>query len=163
MLYKFFKVFLYFTLYTFLIFIFLKLPYFNSEKVLFYKGIKVLFLVDLILIIVFLFLKEKLSFVFIVTSIFFLIHLLILFTFPVTYDRSLTIFILKKLNEGPKAENQLENLLIDKYIKKDKALIKRIDEQKKINTIDLRNGKIILTEKGKIILKINEFIYNFYK
>jgi predicted membrane protein len=79
--------------------------------------------------------------------------------FPVTFERSITMYLLKTISQNQGInKKELEKKLIDEYILKNKALEKRLNEQKVINFIEIKNEKVYLTEKGKKFLKIANLI-----
>jgi hypothetical protein len=79
--------------------------------------------------------------------------------FPVTFERSVTMYLLKTISQNQAiTKKDLEKKLIDEYILKNKALEKRLNEQKVINFIEVKNSKVYLTEKGKKFLKIANLI-----
>ncbi len=76
-----------------------------------------------------------------------------------TFERSITMYLLKTINQNQSiTKKDLEKKLIDEYILKNKALEKRLNEQKVINFIEVKNGKVYLTKKGKKFLKIANLI-----
>jgi len=93
--------------------------------------------------------------------------------FPVTFERSVTMYFLNQL-EKVKKENksystctnglsfkQAEQSLIEGYIK-GKAVKKRVEEQKAAKTLDFKNDCIFITSRGERFLKFSEFIKTIY-
>jgi len=79
--------------------------------------------------------------------------------FPVTFERSVTMYLLKTISQNQSVtKKDLEKKLIDEYILKNKALEKRLNEQKIINFIEVKNNRVYLTEKGKNFLKTADLI-----
>lgn len=90
-------------------------------------------------------------------------HLVFFVIFPVTFERSITMFLLNKVNyhQGIGKE-RLEKILIEEYILKSKALEKRIKEQKEIGFFNVKNNGVFLTKKAKIFLTLSLFIKKIY-
>lgn len=167
-----------FYLFIFLSFTFLYLFSFHtnifiSQSVLFYRGLMLLGLVSLFFIFIFFIFHKKVSFSLesliaaLILSI--SINLSIFIVFPVTFERSVTMYILNTLKKfennscGGLNKKELENLLVNEYVIKNKAVDKRINEQKVIDFIEEKNQCFGLTLKSKKFLKFSEiisFLYN---
>jgi hypothetical protein len=90
------------------------------------------------------------------------IHLSLFIVFPVTFDRSVTMFLLNALKNNQLSKKQLEQRLINDYIIKNKALDKRLNEQKIIDYIHEENNNISLTQKSIGFLDLSELIKRIY-
>ncbi len=98
--------------------------------------------------------KEKIQ----IVIIWFLIGYCFAISIPTVIDRSLSIYILEKLNQrggGIKLENFSE-VFTEEYMKEHRLIDVRITEQKESGTIVIKNGCVILTNRG-------EWISNFTK
>ncbi|PIY69316.1 hypothetical protein COY90_01275 [Candidatus Roizmanbacteria bacterium CG_4_10_14_0_8_um_filter_39_9] len=96
------------------------------------------------------------------------IHLALFVVFPVTFDRSVTMYMLNKLKtqnskvcEGTTVDS-LEESFINEYVRRDDAVNRRIDEQSLINIVNNDAGCISLTQRGKGFLKWSETIKKLY-
>lgn len=157
-----------FLVYTLIFISFFHIPFFSFEKVFFYRGIMFLFLTSFIFLLL-LFLANKLwrkinFFIGFSLLVFcFSINLSIFIVFPVTFERSLTMFLLQEIkkNEGIN-KNLLNRKLVDDYFLKNNALEKRILEQKEIGFIVIKDNKIYLSDRAKKFLFFSQFIKLFY-
>ena len=150
----------------------MRTPLFASQKVLFYRGNMLLASTFLLLLIISLIFSKKIKisyeslFAALVMSA--SIHLALFVVFPVTFDRSVTMYLLNRLNSSHSpscqglAPKQMENLLIDEYVKKDQAISRRIKEQSIINTIQSNNQCVSLTDRGQKFLTFSELIKQLY-
>jgi hypothetical protein len=78
---------------------------------------------------------------------------------PTLIDRSLSIYLLEKINQKNGVELNLVDQLIAKEYVKDHQLAKvRITEQLESGTIVIKNGCVLLTPKGEFIVKIASYI-----
>lgn len=83
--------------------------------------------------------------------------------FPVTFERSVTMFLLKTINsKNGINKNDLEKILINDYIKKNKALEKRLIEQKEIDFLRVKKNKVFITDQGKKFLDFSRLIKKIY-
>lgn len=144
-----------------------------TEKALFYRGL--IFLVATIVILFALFIpKTKDHFESLLSAIILsaAIHLSIFIIFPVTVDRSITVFMLNTLARNNKSAQcnglttkQIENELVTSFVKKGNAINKRVQEQETIDFISSKNQCITITDKGRSF--VNSFavvksIYNLH-
>ena len=164
--------------FTLIFFLLFHLNYFQMTNVLFYRGIfflTITLIISLLLVGIAVYLKRGflqylesiIAVIFITTSI----HLTLFVLFPVSFDRSLSVSLLnyleKKANSktcGGLSRNKLESELIRNYISKNKAVDKRLEEQKIINFIDGNNECIKITDKGINFLQFSniiKYLYNF--
>lgn len=163
------KIFILFTAVYILLF---RTPIFNFQKVLFYRGISLLFLTFILFILIILFanrsyevnLETLIAAIIVSLSI----NLSLFVVFPVTFERSVTTYLLDTLkNNGNSScrgltKPQLETKLIDDYIVKKKAIDKRVYEQKTINFIKEENKCIQLTKSALNFLKFKDIISKIY-
>jgi len=97
------------------------------------------------------------------------IHLSFFVVFPVTFERSITMYLLETIDGNENSELcagisklNLENKLIDEYVIKNKAIDKRITEQKVLDFIKEENQCIKTTPRNKSFLKFSEIIKRLY-
>ncbi|PJA55909.1 hypothetical protein CO165_01080 [Candidatus Roizmanbacteria bacterium CG_4_9_14_3_um_filter_33_18] len=149
-------------------------PLFTNETVLFYRGISLLSVTTLVFLpLIFLtYFKlpkvniESLMAAIIVSAA---IHLSLFIIFPVTFERSVTMYILTSLqNSQPSSmcsgltKNQVQELLINDYIVKKKAVDKRMQEQGVINFIKIKEDCISVTPKATNFIYFSEFVKKLY-
>lgn len=92
------------------------------------------------------------------------IHVSIFIVFPVTVERSQTVYLLNviKKNEHISAD-ALESEFIKNYIKKNNAIGKRLDEQSVTGTVMVSNRQLIsLTKKGNLLLPFFDLVKRAY-
>jgi hypothetical protein len=78
---------------------------------------------------------------------------------PTLIDRSLSIYLLEKINQKNGVDLNVVDQLISKEYVKDHQLAKvRITEQLESGTIVIKNGCVLLTPKGEFIVKIASYI-----
>lgn len=85
----------------------------------------------------------------------FSISLLFFTHVPVTADRSVSIYLLARLDASGKVgltEGEINQALINDYIIKRQATRKRLIEQAEVGTINSNNGVYTLSEKGRRLL-----------
>ena len=85
----------------------------------------------------------------------FSISLLFFTHVPVTADRSVSIYLLARLDASGKvglSESEINQALINDYIIKRQATRKRLTEQAEVGTINSNNGVYTLSEKGRRLL-----------
>ena len=145
---------------------------FSFQKVLFYRGIFLLFLTFIFFILIVLFANRsyKVSLETLIAAILvsLSINLSLFVVFPVTFERSVTTYLLDTLkNNGNSScrgltKSQLETKLIDDYIVKKKAMDKRINEQKILGFLKEENKCIQLTKNSLNFLKFKDIISKIY-
>lgn len=156
--------FLTFSLFSFLLF---HLPFFQHQKIIFFRGIEIIILSSIINFCLFLAIKHyffKISLESIINSIIFAIsiHICLLIVFPVTFERSLTMHMLNKINQKPTTQKDIEKNLIEEYIISNDAVSKRITEQSLIKFIKNDDKTISLTKSGEKFLKFSQIIKKIY-
>lgn len=152
-----FKVFFIFTSFYLLLFF---TPLFLSQKVLFYRGIFLLFFLLVIFLIFIIFVIKKnfsLYFSALIFAVSFNLSFFVLF--PVTFERSVTMYLLNTIKkESGIKKTDLEKKLINEYILKNKALEKRIFEQKTTDFVDIKDNRVYLTDRGYLFLKFSQLV-----
>lgn len=147
---------------------------FYGNKVLFYRGILLLVLNMSIFILIFLFINklfhgrfnlETFSAALVMS---FSINLSLFIVFPVTFDRSITMYLLQTLEnknvqscQGLSKED-LQSNLINEYVIKNGAVQRRIMEQSVIGTLKNNDVCIQLTERGKDFLNFSKTVKQIY-
>lgn len=175
---NFFKIiFIYFFIFIFFTLVYLlsfHLPIFNQQTVLFYRGITLLTLISIfffIFTLVFHYFRPTKYLQSIISAIVISISLNICFfvVFPVTFDRSVTMYLLNTLenqtaNKTQKylSENDLETLFINEYVKSQKAIGRRIQEQSMIDFLEKKSDQIYLTPKSLKFLNLSKTIKKIY-
>lgn len=157
----FIKVFLIFTfLYLFLFFT----PLFSSQKVLFYRGIFLLFTL-FVFSLIFIIFKFKKNFLFYFSALVFVLSFNLSFfvLFPVTFERSLTMYLLNTLkNESGIKKTDLEKKLVNEYILNNHALEKRLFEQQTTGFVITKYNRVYLTKKGFLFLKFSQVVKKIF-
>ena len=97
------------------------------------------------------------------------VHLSFFVVFPVTFERSVTMYLLQTIDGNENSESctgisklELENRLIGEYVIKNKAIDKRVAEQKVLDFIKEENQCIKTTSRNKGFLKFSEIIKRMY-
>lgn len=151
------------------------IPLFTFQHVLFYRGLLLLTATAVISFTSAFFLAHKnkafsvylesiISAVIVSISINFAIFVLL----PVTFDRSVSTYLLSTLNTRATpscrglTKKQLEGVLIDQYIVKNKALQKRIIEQEEIGFISDNGECITLTDRARTFLRLKQITEELY-
>lgn len=175
---KFFRL-LFFYFLIFIIFSFFYLVSFHSQmflsqKVLFYRGIMLLPIAFFPTLFLSILLAKLLKFgyeiIFSSLVLVLSIHVCFFVLFPVTYDRSITMYILNSINNNNKknyschglTKKELQDKLINDYIIKKDAINKRLVEQTIINNIFLKDECIDLTNSGIGFLNLSKLIMYLY-
>jgi hypothetical protein len=84
---------------------------------------------------------------------------------PMPMDRSYSIFVIADMYENPDkvyTAEEIEQAFIEKYILKNEATKRRINEQKSIGNIEESNGGYRISEKGKRLIRIMRFVESNY-
>ena len=149
-------------------------PLFSKQNVLFYRGISLLAATTMVSsIICFLLNKHffKLSLETLIAALIISVSLNLSFfiVFPVTFDRSVTTYLLSILRDKPATENcqgltdkALEQYFISEYVLDKQAVQRRIKEQSIINMVERKNNCIQLTTRGQNFLKFLEIIKKIF-
>ena len=161
-----------FSLFSVVFLIFLRLPLLASQSVLFYRGNLLLLLTFfLTLTIIFIIYKRiKIGFETLLAALVMSasIHLSLFVVFPVTFDRSVTMYLLNRLqvSNSPTCSGlspqAMENLFIKEYVKRDQAMARRIYEQSQINILQQNQNCVKLTKRGQDFLQFSKIIKKIY-
>lgn len=81
---------------------------------------------------------------------------------PTVLDRSLSFYILEKMDQrgGGIRENAFEQVFTREYVKEDRLVDVRLTEQLQSGTIVIRDGCVLLTDKGRRLASISRFFRN---
>lgn len=83
-------------------------------------------------------------------------NLTFLIVFPVTFDRSVTTYLLEELaHKNSLSSEQMQALLIDDYILKNKAVLRRMKEQEISGNVANQGDSYILTPQGQRFISIS--------
>lgn len=163
-----------FVLFSFFFLLLFRSSLFNNETVLFYRGLLLLTVTTFVsLPLIFLtYLKlpkvniESLIAAIVVSVA---IHLSLFVVFPVTFERSITMYFLSSLLKSQPSsmcpgltKNQVEDLLINDYVIRKKAVDKRIQEQEEINFVNVKNNCIQITSRAVDFVNFPEFVKKLY-
>ena len=175
---KFFKIisiyFFIFILFTLFYLLSFHLSIITQQKILFYRGITLLVIVSSIFFIstlIFYLIRPTKYLQSIISAIIISISLNICFfiVFPVTFDRSVTMYLLNTLKKQTTeksqpylSEKELETLFIDEYVVSQKAINRRVQEQSVINFLENKSDQIYLTPKSIKFLNLSEKIKKIY-
>jgi hypothetical protein len=84
---------------------------------------------------------------------------------PMPMDRSYSIFVIADMYENPDkvyTAQEIEQTFMEKYILKNEATRRRIEEQKSIGNIEEIDGGYRISEKGKRLIKMMRFVESMY-
>jgi len=96
--------------------------------------------------------------------IFCLLGYSIAITFPTVIDRSLSFYILEKINQrgGSVRFGALKEIIINEYLEEHKLVKVRVTEQIASGTIILQDECIKLTSKGMMVVEFSNFFRDFF-
>lgn len=157
-----------FVIFSFFVLFLFRLSIFNFQSTLFFKGIIILMMSFVLTSLSFIALRKKFSIVlhvFISALIMsFSLHFVFFVIFPVTFDRSVTMYILNSLyQQSSMSKTDLEESLINEYIVVNKALDKRLFEQKQTGFVTERENRVELTDQGRLFMYVSFFIKRLYR
>jgi len=143
-------------------------PLFGAVYVFFYRGIGLL-LVSGLFAAILSFMVKKLWLrcimtyrdVLLIFTIFCCVNMVFFTHIPVTAERSISIFVLGYMANDPNkiiTEQDMEKRFINQYIMDFDALGKRLHEQMDIGTVKEENGGFVITDRGKGLMRIYDFI-----
>jgi hypothetical protein len=93
------------------------------------------------------------------------INLVCLVIFPVTFERSVSMYLLEQLNTAGDSGlviSQLTEKMEKEYVEKNGAINKRIEEQSETGFVDVGGKVIKLTNNGKKFLLFSETVGRMY-
>ena len=85
-------------------------------------------------------------------------------TVPVTLDRSISVFLLNQINShtGGVSKEDLTSAFVSEYVYKHDAIGRRIYEQSASRNIEVSNGKIVLSTRGRTFLRVAGVVKSLY-
>lgn len=162
-----------FTAFSLLFLLLFHAPLFSSQKVLFYRGIELLALLSFFALVagIIVALKTKLvrletAFASIIMAA--SIHLALFVVFPVTFDRSVTMYLLNTLSGQTSAQcngmikDSLRSDFIQGYVDQQDAIGRRIKEQEVTDFVRQQGQCVSLTANGKRFLQFSEAVKKVY-
>lgn len=168
-----FKYLLVFIIYSVIFLLLLHSPLLSFQKVLFYRGMTFLIIAAILVALLLIIFQKKWHISWetlissLLVSVFF--HQAFFITFPVTFDRAFSMYLLNRLNNYPInnsckgfPEKELEQKLINEYFVGQHALKKRLNEQSIIRFIDNKNDCITLSDRAKNFLLFSNIVKKLY-
>jgi len=146
-------------------------PLFKGVDILFYRGIILLIVTGLLFLVAFIFLRNKVGRETFLAALIMSLSLNLAFfvVFPVTFDRSVTMFLLNTLKQERSSDcadgiskNRLQGYLINRYIIQNDAVGRRIKEQAIIQMIKKDGNCVDLTPKANNFLRFSKVINKIY-
>lgn len=148
-------------------------PLFSEQDVLFYRGIFLLAAAFAVSIaaaaLVYRFFQFSLESFLAALIASAAIHLSLFVVFPVTFDRSVTMFLLTRMDSAQPSDSctgysmpELERRFIDEYIVRNAAIERRMHEQSLIRTVEKSGQCVSLTSEGKNFLSFSRFVSKMY-
>ena len=148
-------------------------PLLSGQIVLFYRGIELLFLVSVVGLAVGAAISFKTKYIRLETAVAAVImsasiHLALFVVFPVTFDRSVTMYLLNSLKTPQTStcsglsKTNLESTFIQGYVKDQDAVGRRIKEQAVTDFVRQNGQCVTLTNKGIQFLKFSEAVKRIY-
>jgi len=161
-----------FLLYSFLFILCFHIPIFERIDILFYRGVVSLVVTNAI-VFLFIFILRTIKIFFHLTNwehigfallVSICVHLSVFIVFPVTYERSLTMYMLNFILEHKSVKKkEITSALINEYILKNDAVGKRLQEQSFSSFLKVENQNMItLTKRGEFFLIISNVIKKVY-
>lgn len=83
---------------------------------------------------------------------------------PTVIDRSLSFYILEKLQQrgGGIKLNSFEDVFVKEYVPEHRLVDVRITEQQQSGTIQIKNGCVMLTERGQTLATFSRYFRNHF-
>jgi len=152
------------------------LKLFSSIPILFYRGILVSFLAAILQLIMLLLrfptallsARSRTSSWFPISlslvSICFAFNITFLIVFPVTFDRSVTTFLLEVLDSSKQGLTQaeLQQSLVDDYVNKQQAVDRRMQEQIYSKNVEHCEDRYCLTAQGQNFMRFERWIKQLF-
>lgn len=140
----------------------------SSITILFYRGVVLAGLVAVIIGITGAWLGRRLrdpSLAISAAAVSLSLNLCFLVLLPVTVDRSVTVYLLSRVEQEPSgiAPPLLERVFIDGYVRDMHAIDRRIDEQRRSGNISVgTDGKIRLTAQGRRFITLSRTVARLF-
>lgn len=146
---------------------------FSFQQVLFYRGLLYLVVTCVCVFIIMVLVLTRLKYRYFESMIAalvlaFSIHLNVFVVFPVTFERSISMYLLTTLEKnmttacGGLTKEQMKEGLINTYVIEKDALQKRIIEQSIINMIEEKNDCYRVTDRAVRFLHFSTFLKSLY-
>jgi len=140
-----------------------------SKTILFYRGIALIMLSAILISAVFLTIhfklgKWKCESILAATFIAANVQLVFFVTVPVTLDRSISVFLLDRINshEQGLTKEQLTGEFLSEYVEHHDAIGRRIYEQTASSNIVVSNGIIKISGRGRSFLRASDLVKKIY-
>jgi hypothetical protein len=133
-------------------------PLMDGVAILFYRGVALAVVAALLMIVAGLALRRRLrldpSTMIGATALSLAFNISFLITFPVTFDRSITMFLLARIErqDGQLDSGALEGVYVREYLGQMRQIDRRIAEQDVSGNIRIENGHIWITPQGRRLL-----------
>lgn len=146
---------------------------FSSQHVLFYRGLVLLVVTLLVTAVVILvagrtFVERYSQSLIAALVISLSLNLTFFVVFPVTFERSVTMYLLYSLDNGRDGvcggltKEVLQDKLINEYVVSRDAVAKRMDEQTIIHMVEAKNDCYKVTNQAKEFLHLSQIIKSMY-
>ena len=145
---------------------------FSSVDLIFYRGIALALVCAIIQCLLILLISKifkiqllKIRDLICVAALTFSFNITFLIVFPVTIDRSVTTFLLSKLEQGPQTgftKEEMEQTFKDEYVTKLSAIPKRMREQIITGNVIQNGNNFSLTNQGRKFLRFCTFVERIY-
>lgn len=150
-----------------------RMSLFHGQDVLFYRGIYLLVFASAVLLIAGIaicraYFPERLESFIAALALSAAFHLCFFVIFPVTFERSVTMYLLRTLGRVETTEvcdlskEELRETLIREYIIERDAVGKRLHEQRVIDFVNSGDQCIALTSRGSEFLKFSRVVETIY-
>lgn len=161
-----------FIIFTFIYLIVFNTTFLSNQNILFYRGIELLVILTFLSIIFLLFfplqgLRANMESLIAAVIVSASLNLCVFVVLPVTFERSITMYLLNSLRDSNENncqginKKELEKKFIKEYVN-NKAIDKRLDEQKVIGFVQEKNQCIQLTPQALSFLKFSEIVGRLY-
>lgn len=94
------------------------------------------------------------------------LHLCFFILVPVTLDRSVSTFLLSRMNSSENSQGitkeQMQTIFVQEYVNEFDAVGRRINEQLASNNIKQQEEKYMLTPQGRNFLSVSSYIAKLY-
>ena len=142
---------------------------FMSKTIFFYRGIALIMISAILIAAVFLGIhfklgKWKCESILAATFIAANVQLVFFVTVPVTLDRSISVFLLDRINSHDQGltKEELTNEFLSEYVQHHDAIGRRIYEQTASRNIEVSNGVIKISGRGQSFLRVADLIKKIY-
>lgn len=142
-------------------------------SILFYRGIVAAVLAGVLQVAAMLFCRSwftelsavEIRDIALIVSLTFSFNITFLIVFPVTFDRSVTMYILNILEQSGSdglTKDEMERALVDTYVRGNDAIGRRMAEQVISGNVEERQGRFILSKQAKNFLGFSRLVMKFF-